>query len=255
MDKIRPEMYISISDKWHGTSAVFANILVKRELNWLSRLAKWLGVAISESEYGFTWSSRRVVKGVAGEAKVNSVHYYNTDIWSVVGREIEYSVPKGYTVYGEIVGWTPDGAPIQPGYHYGCEIGRHQFLVYRVTNTNPDGNVLELSWKQMADFCVNNGLDMVKEYFHGKAEEYCPGVVDTSERMYEWQERLLAKLEAEYVTDRKCSYNNNEVPAEGVVVKIDRLDRGESYKCKSFEFLSWETKQLDAGTENIEDNA
>jgi hypothetical protein len=114
--KLTPDMVISISDKWHGTSAIYSNILVERELKWYERLAKWMGVAVQEHEYGFTWSSRRVIKGVAGTAKTDAIHYYGSDIWGVVAKEIEHCVPKGYTIYGEIVGWTPEGAPIQGGY-------------------------------------------------------------------------------------------------------------------------------------------
>ena len=29
---------------------------------------------------------------------------------------------NGYTVYGEVVGFTPTGSPIQRGYDYGCKI-------------------------------------------------------------------------------------------------------------------------------------
>jgi hypothetical protein len=248
IDKIEPHMWISISDKWHGSSAVFANILVKRELRWHERLLARFGVKISDQEYGYTWSSRRVVKGIAGSAKANSVHFYGTDIWGVVAKEIESLIPRGYTIYGEIVGYTQDGGVIQKGYHYGCQPKTHRFVVYRVTSTNADGKVLELSWRQLTEFCARTGLEMVREYWHGRAGDFYP----ESEPLDAWQRGFLAKVEKAYVQDQMCPHNNGEVPSEGVVVRVDALDEAPAFKVKSFKFLEWESKQLDSGEADIE---
>lgn len=78
IDRISPDDVISISEKWHGTSAVFANLLINKPLKWYQRLAKVVGVQIEgDVYYGLIWSSRRVVKGVDGEAKAGSIHYYS----------------------------------------------------------------------------------------------------------------------------------------------------------------------------------
>jgi hypothetical protein len=248
--KITPDMWISISDKWHGTSAVFANVLVRRELNWFERLLQRFGVKIQDQEYGFTWSSRRVIKGVNGEAREGKAHFYSEDIWGVVAKEIEPLVPKGFTLYGEIVGYTTDGGAIQKGYHYGCQPGQHRFLVYRVTFTNPDGKVVEFSWQQMKEFCDKYGLEMVKELWFGRADWMVDAGRFVNPSM--WNEALLAELEARFVNDQMCPHNRCEVPAEGIVLKVDRLDEGEAYKLKNFRFLEWETKQLDKGEVDIE---
>jgi hypothetical protein len=268
---ITPDMWISISSKWHGTSAVFANLLVKRELGWLERLLKRLGVKIQESEYGYIWSSRRVVKGVGGQEKENSIHYYDSDIWGLVAKEVEDRIPKGFTVYGEIVGWTPEGSPIQPGYAYGCQKGSHRLVVYRVTITNPDGKVIELSWQHKKQFCEKHGFEMVKELWFGRAAEFGREIIPSLDTitLHEWQvafARLVLDsadsndwqiafsklLENQYVGDRMCQYNNNEVPAEGVVLKVDRLDEAIALKQKSFLFLKRESEALDKGELDIE---
>jgi hypothetical protein len=163
-----------------------------------------------------------------------------------VARELAPLIPKGYSIYGEIVGYTPDGAPIQPGYHYGCTEKAHRFLVYRVTHTNPDGKVIELSWHQMREFCERNGLEMVRELWWGAAidfEEY------TNEH---WHEKVLAGLEEAYITEGPCPHNNNEVPAEGICIRVDRLDSCDIYKLKNFAFLERETKMLDKGEVDTE---
>jgi hypothetical protein len=52
--------------------------------------------------------------------------------------------------------------------------------------------------------------------------------------------------------EKMCPHNRKEVPNEGVVVRIDRLEEAEAYKLKSFLFLEWETKQLDRGEVDLE---
>lgn len=248
--QVLPKNIISITEKLHGTSAVFSSILVKREIGWFERLLKRCGVAIAETEYGYVWSSRRVVKGVAGQEKANSVHYYDTDIWGIVAKEIEDRVPKSFTIYGEIVGYTPEGSPIQGGYHYGCEVGSHRLFIYRITSTNADGKVLELGWKQVKNFCQKNGLEMVPEHYFGRASDFYPLTEGQSE--LDWQIGFLAHLEKTYLKDQMCLLCNGEVPAEGVVVKVERLDEAVALKCKNFLFLTEESKALDRGTVDIE---
>lgn len=248
---IQPDDYISISDKWHGTSAVIGRVLVNRPLKWFERLLLKLGVNIRTDVYGLVYSSRRVIKAVGGAERSTRPHDTRLspgDIWGVVAKEVEPSLPNGFTVYGEIVGFDGAGRPIQPGYGYGCEVGQHRFLVYRVTFSNAAGT-LELSWKQMLEFCNVQGLDHVRELFYGQAKDLVfEDIGDPSL----WHEYLLKLLEANWVHDQMCPHNDSKVPAEGVVVRIDRLRECESFKLKNFRFLEWETKQLDKGTVDIE---
>lgn len=250
IDKIHPDMWISITDKWHGTSAVFANVLVERSLGWFQKLLKHWGIPIQTQEYGFTWASRRVVKGVGGEIKPNTQNFYKEDIWSVVAREIQERIPKGYTVYGEIVGYTPNGQPIQKGYHYGCVTREHRFLVYRVTITNPDGRVVDLGWNQLKQFCSMYGFDHVMELWFGKAKDLIK--VDYGVDIKEWQKMFLGFLEKNFTQDQLCGCNNLEVPAEGIVVRADKLDEFLAFKLKNFKFLERETKLIDKGDVDME---
>jgi len=251
LHRIEPHTIISISDKWHGTSAIFSHILVRRDLSWIDRIARWFGVNVRDSEYGYTWASRRVVKGVDGEAKKGAVHYYSDDIWGIVAKKIQESIPKGFTLYGEIVGYMPDGGMIQKGYHYGCQQGSHRFLVYRVTSTNADGKVNELGWPQMQEFCTKYGFEMVRQFYYGRADRFLP-VASTWRTEDEWREALFQSLQNQYVNDQMCPHNNMEVPAEGIVVRIERYDECESYKLKSFKFKEWESKMADEGVVDVE---
>ena len=251
--------------KWHGTSIVISNVLVNRELKWYEKLANICGLHVNTVEYGMAYSSRRVLKEVNGETKTN-LHFYKEDIWGIVANEVKDILPKGYTFYGEIVGYTPSGAEIQKGYTYGCPVGGHRLLIYRVTSVNSggaeirlliyrvtsvnsDGHIIELSWPQMMEFCKKYGLEPVKELWYGQAEDFLGG---SSDNIQPWQEDLLAKLERVYVRDQMCEYNNLQVPAEGIVVRIDHLDQSEAFKLKNFKFLCEESAALDKDIIDIE---
>lgn len=245
--KIRPEDFIAISDKWHGTSVVIGKLLVKRELNWLERLLAKFGVAIQQTTYGLTYSSRRVIKAVNGVSKA-SQHYYSEDVWGQVAKEVEDKIPAGFTLYGEIVGYTADGKEIQKGYSYGCNPGQHRLLVYRVTMTNADGLVVELGTPQMLEFLAKYGIESLPQFYYGKAKDLYPAGDDVEF----WQGDFLRYLESRYVNDGVCPHNGNKAPAEGIVLRIDRLSECENFKCKNFKFLAWESKELDAGTLDLE---
>lgn len=250
---IKPTDFISISDKWHGTSVVISNVLTVRDLPWYESLLKRLGVRVVEQTYGLVYSSRRVIKAVnAHQTKSN--HYYSEDAWGIVAKEVKDRLPAGFTVYGEIVGFSPDGAAIQKGYHYGCPVGGHRFVVYRVTLTNAEGLPVELGWKQMQEFCAKYGFIMVPTYWYGVASEWGSDELKHLAAVNEqdWQIQLLHELETMFVNDQMCLYNNSEVPAEGIVLRIDGLHSAEAFKLKNFKFLEWETKQLDKGVLDLE---
>lgn len=147
MHKITPETNISISYKLHGTSAVFGNILTNKKLNIINRFLSWLGVPIESKINDIVYSSRRVVKNEY-ETK-DKEGFYSDDIWGIVKSEIESLIPKGFTIYGEIVGSLPDGGMVQKGYDYGCDESKHDFYVYRITNTNSGNFSIELNSNQI----------------------------------------------------------------------------------------------------------
>lgn len=317
--RMEPGQLISISDKWHGTSAIFMHGLVKKtglaerllpyfSFDVLSKFPKlknsWVGSKILSkienkinsalwfvgsnlvkgltkverkigvvfgadeipTEYGLTWASRRVIKGVDGEAKKGAVHFYSDDIWGIVAKEIEDKIPKGVTLYGEIVGYMPNGGKAVQSmkgnpYHYGCQPDTHRFLVYRITTTNADGKVVEYSWLQMKEFCAKVGLEMVKELYYGFAGDFGTGELwllaeaakgGHPDDLAKWQDAFLKEVEDLWVHDQMCPYNDMAVPAEGVIIRVERLDECESYKLKSFLFLKGETEDLDAGVIDTE---
>ena len=250
VSRVSPNDWISISDKWHGTSVVLAKILVKRNLHWYEKVLRKLGIQILDFHYGLTYSSRRVIKAV-DEVTKEANHYYSEDIWGVVAKEVEFKIPNGFTIYGEIVGYTPNGSPIQGGYTYGCPIGGHRLVVYRVTLTTLDGQVIELSWHQMTEFCTKYGFEMVKELYYGLAKNAVPEALPWVDVSRDWSDMLIPELEKIYVHDQDCLYNPG-MPAEGIVLRIDKLDEANSFKLKNFRFLKRESDELDKDVLDIE---
>lgn len=207
------------------------------------------------------WTAKMRGKEIAYQSLFDKgVGFYGYDLWEDIKNQIIEVIPQGVTVYGEAVGYLNSGKCIQKGYHYGAKPNQFDIYVYRVTFTNPQGMVFEFSWPQMKEFCESRGLNMVREFFYGYAKDAFPdleiSLQNSGENWLEvWQEGFLNRLlacKAWNMGDVMCKTNNFEVPAEGTVLRKDFLHRSEAFKCKNWNFLTWETKQLDAGEVDIE---
>jgi hypothetical protein len=176
-------------------------------------------------------------------------HFYQYDLWEDIKNEVSEHIPKGFTLYGEALGYTKDGSMIQKGFDYGCEPKEMKLEIYRITQTNEDGLVTELSHSEIAQFCMKTGLTQSKTFHYGKAYWLLPEV---DAHAPDWTEKLIAKLRDEY-TEKDCHMCINKVPEEGIVLRVDDLFDFVAFKLKSFRFLEWETKELDKGEVGIED--
>ncbi len=231
----------------HNTSAIVANVLCKPKLNPLRKFLIKIGISDERPNiYDYLFASRRVIKN--GFYESNSNHFYGYDIWQEVGKlHFEGKLHKGETVYYEIVGYKKDGGFIQGPFDYGCEIGEHKIMVYRITQTNADGIVTELQWNQVKERCEEIGVPHVIELFYGRAEYLFPDLnVDEH-----WHENFLDKIKERYVYDQDCPHSKNKVPAEGIVLRKEGLNI-ECFKMKAFRFLEYESKELDKGEIDIE---
>lgn len=245
MFKINPTDMISITHKLHGTSAVFSNILCNKQLKWYEKLLIKCGINVVKTLYDNVYSSRKVIKNRFYNDKTISDGFYGTDIWGIVNNEIKDKLPKGMSVYGEIVGYLPEGKMIQKDYDYGCKEGKHELYVYRITSTNTDGQVVEFTTAQVIAWCNNNGVKHVPLYYHGYAKD----LFDIPEESH-WHESFIAAMQKKYLEgDDPLCYN--QVPDEGVCVRKE-TDTYDCYKLKSFRFFERETLALDQGVVDIE---
>lgn len=247
MFKINPNDIVSITAKMHGTSAVISKVMVRKQLTIKDRIAKYFGVNIVESEYDLIYASRNVIKNDNGDC----CNYYATDLWKENANKIKDIIPNGITIYAEIVGYASANKHIQNGYHYGCDNETNELYVYRITFTNVDGKVFEFNRPQIDEFCKNAGLKTTPLFFYGYAKDIYPNIVVDEK----WHDNVLSRLDADerfYMNNIMCPMNNKQVPAEGCVLRVEKLYDAEPYKLKNYKFLEWETKQIDNGEVDIE---
>lgn len=148
-------------------------------------------------------------------------------------------LPKGMTVYGEIVGWVNESTPIMPRcanfkvkdkafskqyghetvFTYGCEPGENDCYIYRITMTNEDGVTVELPTEETMLWCERLGV------------KYVP-LLDKF--LYTTWEDLNKRCEP-YLDVPEPLANGSHV-TEGVVVRIDNRTSFTAYKTKSFAF-------------------
>ena len=266
---IKPNDLISITEKVHGTSGISAYVLCKRPRNTRSKWASWIAEKIFKCnvtgsidyniEYDYIYASRSVIKNQYYNENVTS-GFYGVDVWQYAHEVIKPYLQQGMTVYYEIVGFLPNGGYIQKGYDYGCEpplatesytYGLHfKVLVYRVTLTNPNGNVHEFSAREVQQWCQFTGLTPVKEYYYGYASNLYPKLNPENH----WTDNFMYLLANEKQFHMECDSPTcvNKVPHEGIVIKIENM-KSEAFKLKCFKFLDKEGKALDKGEVNIED--
>lgn len=226
---------VIITRKKHGSSLILSHVLINTKLNWFQKLMNRFGAGIPTTEYGFIYSSgkpkSRLPKGIKSEdvdwnSPTNS--FYSDDIWEKAYQLHEDKVEKGITIYAEIVGKGIQG----DAYTYGFD---YEIFVYRITQTNVDGNVYEFSWENVKAYCSKYGLRHVEEYFVGKLSDFGKGIDD-----------ILEGLKTQYLDK---SYPDCKVD-EGICIRL--RDTHEIFKLKSPKFIEGESKQLEKGIETLE---
>lgn len=232
--KIASDTHVTITQKLHGTSVRFGKTLAKRTLTWKERLAKRFGVDIPEYAYELVAGSRKVTKDVNNP---DQNHYYSEDIWTLTASKYGQNLPENVVVYGELIGWTPDGSPIQQGYTYDLPAGESALYVYRVTVVTNDGHQFDLSWEGVKEFCAQQGFNHVPELTNGPHEMFDP-------------EAWIDKTYSEFFPNAVRLSDPNTVD-EGVVVRAEGIVPI-VLKAKSPIFLRYESATLDAEVIDIE---
>lgn len=256
--KVMPDDVIGIHYKKHGTSIVIGNVLVNKTLSLREKLAKYFGVAVKESKYDIVYSSRKVIKnGYLNPTKGEG--FYGEDIWGVVAKEVGHLIPKNWTLYGEVMGYTPSGAAIQGKFDYGCKEGEHKFYVYKISVVSEDGSVIFLTDKQIEEYCEKVGL-LYKDTFlyYGKAGDFITQYGFNQEEgelsnLKDWQESLLSTMEKLF-NEKDCYMCENKVPEEGVIVRVESMYNYSAYKLKSKRFIHMESDEQEKEVSNIEDD-
>ena len=246
-DTIPPEREVIVTQKLHGTSIRIGNTYVARKLSLVEQIAKRLGVSVKEQETDYVFGSRKVIKDVNNP---NQNHFYGTDLWSEEGQKLQGSLPSGYLVYGELIGWTAENAPIQKNYTYRVPAGTSDLYVYRVATINNEGFICDLSWDQVREFCRDRGIKTVPELWRGKYKDFNPyDFVDGTDQEGVEHKDLHRFQEEGYAGTVPL---DKESPCdEGVCIRVDGI-APYILKAKSAEFYAHETKMLDEEAVDLE---
>lgn len=237
--------YITL--KMHGTSGRTGH-LIKEETNWLRNL---LGLQPKKT-WDFVTGTRRVTL----ESFEQGGYYGDNGFRKQWHDLLSEKLPKSTTIYYEIVGYTDDGKLIMPEannkklndkefikqygektqFTYGCSYGQSEMYVYRMTYTNEDGDVIEIPFEHVINFCELNGLKHVPllDKFIFTTEE------DLMER--------VNKLE-----DGVDPIGKTHV-REGVIVRVENKNpKLQVYKQKGFSFKCLEGLIKDQGIVDLEE--
>ena len=240
-----------VTQKLHGTSARFANTIVRRQLSWWERALVRVGVKIRDTEYDTVAGSRKSIKDPHNPAQK---HFYGEggDLWTDYLGRVESSIPKGYVIYGEIVGWTDNGSPIQKGHTYGEPEGERTLYVYRVATVNPDGEIHDLSWDQVRQFAAQRGLKTVPELWRGFKRDFELDVFVEKDFHAHWLTGQVTGFSL-YADEPVALSKGGTGKDEGIAI---RVENGGAipllFKYKNDSHYLYETAQLDAGELDLE---
>ena len=252
---INPDDLVDISVKLHGASGIFANILTNIPTNWFKRM--WRKYITHKQEfdqkYNIVYSSRNTIKNEYINKKQNG-GYYSYNLWAYWAKKLEKFIPKDFCIYGEIVGYTPNGEEIQNGYDYGCDDvsnEKSKLMIYRVTQ---NGKELEISDVIEFGYQLKKYLgDLIIEYpllYHGTIASLYPEL-DVKDN---WHKNVLEALknEKKFLMEELEPMCNNKVPREGFILRKcnDVIPEAWKLKCNSFKFR--EAKLIDSGEVDIE---
>lgn len=226
--------YITL--KMHGTSQRMGLALRKVEPKWWQKL---LGFK-PKMEWTPVTGTRRVV--LKSDKEINSGYYGDNKFRMKYHELLSSKLPKGMTIYFEVVGYTDDGTLIMPEvsnakfgdkkyenqfikqygettkFTYGCGMKESDIYVYRMTMTNEDGHEIEVPWEMVKIYCDKWGIKYTPEF---------------DKFIFTSQEDLM---------ERVRKYENGADPIglshirEGVVVRIEGKEKFTAFKQKSVDF-------------------
>ena len=255
MHEFSPDDKVFISNKLHGTSIIIANILTNVPTNWFKRMwRKLTGKYEFDQKYNIVYSSRNVIKNEFINPKQKAGGYYSDDIWGYWAEKLAAYIPQDFCIYGEVVGYTPNGTPIQKGYDYGClptDEVKSKLMVYRVTHNDKELEITDVI--AFGQYLKDKLGDIVLDFplmYHGTFAELYPEISTTEH----WHENVLEalKVEKKFLMEQLEPMCINKVPREGFVVRKENDPIKRAFKLKSTAFHLREAAQVDNGEVDIE---
>ena len=239
---------VTVTQKCHGSSLRAGWVEIDRPAKWYERLLIKAGVPVNLKEWKFVVGSRRVIK-TEGDGN----HWYSTDIWSEYAQthNLAEALPKGVMVYGELIGWLPDGTPIQRGYTYNLPKGQAALYIYRVTVAGADGTRYDLSDAAMREFAAQRGLKVVPLLASFSRDE---GGFLLGEFLETLTDTTLSDEDEWAFIEAPVPLSEGSPCDEGVVIRAEGITPHVA-KYKNPMFYEFESKAMDKGEVDIEDAA
>lgn len=255
INEISPDDEVWISVKLDGTSVCMANILTNMPTPWYKRFWRRLfGKMEYEQKYNLVYSSRKVIKNAYINPEQDPGGFYSDDVWGYWAKKLEGLIPKDVGIYGEIVGYTPNGTHIQKGYDYKCNPNveeKSKLMIYRMTK---DNNELEISDViEFGEYLKSKLGDIIMEYpllYHGTLKDLYPELSITEH----WHENVLENLKNEkrFCMEEDEPLCNNKVPREGFVLRKANDPIAEAWKVKTDKYWFRQRDQIDKGEVDME---
>jgi tRNA-binding EMAP/Myf-like protein len=233
---------IYITEKLHGTSGRSGRALVtkKKYDGFLGRILDKVGWNPDVSEWQYVLGSRSVIIGSDDHFGFYGKEKFREDCHNkFVGK-----LYKGETVYYEIVGYTENGKLIMDShdtedlkkekefikqfgekiiYDYGCEVGKCEVYVYRITKSDEDGHTIEYPFDLVKARCAELGVKVV------------PSILN-QDFIYDGDQAILID-KVNNLSSMKHSVLSNKIHVEGVCVRYEYDKPGQTFGI--FKNKSW----------------
>lgn len=268
LSAFKPGDEIEITLKIHGTSQRTANVPVELEGRYSLQDSEWKSILLKLMPKG-KWRDKLIAKWCTPAYDYGTISgtrrtvmedfeggfYGSNEFREQYHEHFKGKLWKGETVYYEVAGFTHTGAPImatvsnkgvndksfvkmygdKTTFSYGCEPDaepnkRSHMWVYRMTMTNPDGQVVEYTPDFMRYRCEQMAVDCVPLLWKGIIPEHPGSATDDTITAGEW------------IANKADLFNDGPDPIdprhvrEGVVVRILNRPTFTAYKSKNHNF-------------------
>lgn len=260
-----------VTEKIHGTSGRIGHVQVDREMGFIETLINKFFPTIPY-KWDYLNGTRRVVLGESP----NQTSFHDNGIREQAMLLFKENLRRGETVYFEIVGFEPDGKNIMPSvdirkvkdvefekkwrrdtnytmsWTYGCAEKTCKIYVYRMTQTNVDGESFDYTWDDLKKRCSEIGVEHVPEILVTTLDK-----IEANLLKADYANNVVedADIRAELVRIVEEAGNGSSLLdvdhiKEGVCIKVDG---GNTYKHKTFEFKLLEGIIKDSGVVDPEE--
>ena len=252
--------------------------------NWFTSLVAKIPQFGQKFEYRNVVGSRTVVKSVEGLFENPNQGFYEEDLWSTVSHKtFGDNLLKGETVYFEIVGYEKSGKGIMTSsntkslekfvdkteykdavakfgqvveWNYGVPKGEADVYVYRITNTNADGEAIDLSWEQVKKRCEKLDVKHVPEMYEGKIVGHLAEDKTLKTLLFddEYANQKFAGMDLATAVDAIANEaDHNGTYPEGICLRVEGYPNCKIWKHKTYGFKVLEGIIKDKGETSLEE--